>query len=95
MTWHARGSAKVRTSLGLTFDMSHPPRFESTREMLLENLAQHGLSFREWTTVAGGESNDARVDQILTFVTASDVGSWAVVDDEDVCLFFFSCVCVL
>ncbi|CAE7639053.1 unnamed protein product [Symbiodinium pilosum] len=58
-------------------------KFESTREMLLENLAQHGLSFREWTTVAGGESNDARVDQILTFVTASDVGSWAVVDDED------------
>ena len=52
--------------------------------MLLEELAKHGLSFREWTTVAGGESSDARVDQILAFVTArADVDSWAAVDDED------------
>ena len=51
--------------------------------MLLEELAKHGLSFREWTTVAGGESSEARVDQILAFVNASGVDSWAVVDDED------------
>ena len=58
-------------------------RFEKTRHVLLEELAKHGLSFREWTTVAGGEGSAARVDQILAFVTASDVDSWAAVDDED------------
>ncbi|CAE7944759.1 unnamed protein product [Symbiodinium necroappetens] len=58
-------------------------KFEKTRQMLLEELAKHGLSFREWTTVAGGEGSDARVDQILAFVTASNVDSWAAVDDED------------
>ncbi|CAE7445168.1 unnamed protein product [Symbiodinium natans] len=58
-------------------------KFEKTRDLLNENLAKYGLSFREWTTVAGGEGNDARVDQILAFVTTSGVDSWAVVDDED------------
>ncbi|CAE7210588.1 unnamed protein product [Symbiodinium sp. CCMP2592] len=58
-------------------------KFEKTRNMLLEELAKYGLSFREWTTVAGGEGSEARVDQILAFVTASGVDSWAVVDDED------------
>ena len=56
--------------------------------MLAENLAHYGLSIKDWTTTAGGESNEARVDQILSYVTAldhfcQDIESWAVVDDED------------
>lgn len=48
----------------------------------MEHLGQYGLLVGDWTTVAGGESNEARVDQILSYVTALDVASWAVVDDE-------------
>eukprot|EP00913_Durusdinium_trenchii_P015703 g14756.t2 len=58
-------------------------QFESTRQVLMEHLGQYGLLVGDWTTVAGGESNEARVDQILSYVTALDVASWAVVDDED------------
>ena len=58
------------------------PRFEKARNILAENLARYDLEIRDWTSVAGGESNSARVDQILSYVTTADTAAWAVVDDE-------------
>ena len=57
-------------------------RFETARNVLAENLGHYGLRVKDWTTTAGGESNEARVDQILSYVTALDLETWAVVDDE-------------
>lgn len=57
-------------------------RFETARNVLAENLGRYGLHVKDWTTTAGGESNEARVDQILSYVTALDLETWAVVDDE-------------
>jgi hypothetical protein len=50
--------------------------------VLAKNLGHYGLRVKDWTTTAGGESNEARVDQILSYVTALDLEAWAVVDDE-------------
>ena len=50
--------------------------------MLAETLAQYGLAVSDWTTTAGGETNNARVDQILAYVMASQACTWAAVDDE-------------
>ncbi|CAJ1335341.1 unnamed protein product [Effrenium voratum] len=58
-------------------------RFETAREVLAETLAQYGLAVSDWTTTAGGETNNARVDQILAYVMASQACTWAAVDDED------------
>lgn len=60
-------------------------RFETTRNVLAEHLSRYGLHIKDWTTTAGGESNEARVNQILSYVTALDVAAWAVVDDEVSC----------
>ena len=57
-------------------------RFETARNVLAKNLGHYGLRVKDWTTTAGGESNEARVDQILSYVTALDLEAWAVVDDE-------------
>merc|ERR1719329_750449 len=59
--------------------------FEHSRELAADGLARYDLGFRECTTVAGGDSNAARVDQILSFVHSAGaaVGAWAAVDDED------------
>ena len=57
-------------------------RFETARNVLAKNLGHYGLRMKDWTTTAGGESNEARVDQILSYVTALDLEAWAVVDDE-------------
>lgn len=61
-------------------------RFETARNVLAEHLSRYGLHIKDWTTTAGGESNEARVNQILSYVTALDVAAWAVVDDEVSCL---------
>lgn len=58
-------------------------QFETARNVLAKNLGHYGLRVKDWTTTAGGESNEARVDQILSYVTALDLEAWAVVDDED------------
>lgn len=60
-------------------------RFETARNVLAEHLSRYGLHIKDWTTTAGGESNEARVNQILSYVTALDVAAWAVVDDEVSC----------
>ncbi len=60
-------------------------RFETARNVLAEHLSRYGLHIKDWTTTAGGESNEARVNQILGYVTALDVVAWAVVDDEVSC----------
>ena len=60
-------------------------RFETARNVLAQNLGHYGLRVKDWTTTAGGESNEARVDQILSYVTTVtpvDLEAWAVVDDE-------------
>eukprot|EP00434_Breviolum_minutum_P001774 symbB.v1.2.001570.t2/scaffold88.1/size340390/5 len=60
-------------------------QFETARNVLAEHLSRYGLHIKDWTTTAGGESNEARVNQILSYVTALDVAAWAVVDDEVSC----------
>lgn len=57
--------------------------YEHSRDILADALAEYELHFQEWTTTAGGESNDARVDQILAFVNRYPAATWAAVDDED------------
>jgi len=57
--------------------------FEHSRARVFDELARCGLQCASWTTIAGGDSNEARVDQILSYVSAHPVDSWAVLDDED------------
>lgn len=58
-------------------------KFDHTRALLAKELAKHGLRFRNMTTIAGGETAEGRVDQVLAYVHQAKVQTWAVVDDED------------
>jgi len=60
--------------------------FEHSRAAAAAGLDRHSLHFRDCTTVAGGESPRARVDQILEYALRSEGSAekvWAAVDDED------------
>ena len=73
------------SSLSGFLTVNFAARFETARNVLAEHLSRYGLHIKDWTTTAGGESNEARVNQILSYVTALDVAAWAVVDDEVSC----------